>query len=123
MESAHGGLVPLVLADNVGEVRLAPAHQDPQLRDDLEVQGVLTALDALQVLDLGRRAGAQLFHALQGLTLAEEYQNGVLRRQQVDALETGADVVVAVHQKNHFHGICSFFPRILSQQGDLSRSV
>ena len=109
MEGAHGGLVPLVLADDVGEVRLAPAHQDPQLRDDLEVQGVLAALHALQILDLGPGAGAQLFHVGQGLALAEEDQDGVLLRQQVDALEAGADVVVAVHQKNHFHEIVLSF--------------
>src|SRR5699024_12825131 len=53
VEGAHGGLIALVLADDIGEIRLSSAHQDAQLRDDLEVQGVLAALHALQILHLG----------------------------------------------------------------------
>ena len=97
MEGAHSGLIPFVLADDIGKVRLAPAHQDAKFRDDLEVQGVFAALHALQILDLGGGAGAELFHAVQGLPLAEEDQNGILRRQQMNALQARADVVVTVH--------------------------
>ncbi|SCJ35892.1 Uncharacterised protein [uncultured Blautia sp.] len=50
MEGAHGGLIALVLADDIGEIRLSSSHQDAQLRDDLEVQGVLASLHALQIL-------------------------------------------------------------------------
>ena len=109
MEGAHGGLIALVLADDIGEIRLSSAHQDAQLRDDLEVQGVLASLHALQILHLGLCAGAQLFHVGQGLPLAEKDQDGVLGSQQVDTLEPGANVVVAVHQKNHLHQIVLSF--------------
>ena len=99
VEGTHGGLISLVLADDIGEIRLSSSHQDAQLRDDLEVQGVLASLHALQILHLGLCAGAQLFHVGQGLPLAEKDQDGVLGSQQVDTLEPGANVVVAVHQK------------------------
>ena len=109
VEGAHGGLISLVLADDIGEIRLSSSHQDAQLRDDLEVQGVLASLHALQILHLGLCAGAQLFHVGQGLPLAEKDQDGVLGSQQVDTLEPGANVVVAVHQKNHLHQIVLSF--------------
>ena len=112
-QSADGSLIALVLADDIGEVRLAPAHQNAQLRDDLEVDGIFAAFDALQILDLRLGVGAELLDAGQRLALAVKNQDGVLGRQQLDALEPGADVVVAVHQKNHFHGNCSFFRRFL----------
>ena len=107
-QGAHSGLIPLVLADDVGKVRLAPAHQYTQFRDDLEVDGVLAAPDALQILDLGLGAGTELLHTGKALSLSIKNQDGVVGGQQVDALQPGADVVVTVHQKNHVHESCSF---------------
>ena len=117
-QGAHGGLIPLVLADDVGKVCLAPAHQHPQLRDDLEVDGVLAAPDALQVLDLGLGPGAELLHAGKALSLSVKNKDGVVGSQQVDALEPGADVVVTIHQKNHVHECCFFPPFFLRPGGD-----
>lgn len=68
-ESADGGLIALVLTDDIGEIRLAPADQDTQLRNDLKVDGIFSALDALQVLDMGLGVGAELLDAGKGLAL------------------------------------------------------
>ena len=105
-----GGLVPLVLADDVGVIRLALTHQHAQLRDDLEVDGVFAAPDALDILHFRLGVGAQLLQPAESQAgLLIKYQDGVLLGEHIDALQPGADVVVAVHQKYRLHENSSFF--------------
>ena len=103
-QGVDGGGVALVLADDIGVIRLLLAHQHPQLRDDLEVDGVLATPDALNILHVRLGPGAQLLDLAEGqAALLIKYQHGVFLGEHVDALEARADVVVSVYQKNHFH--------------------
>ena len=105
-QGVNGGGIALVLADDIGVVRLPAAHQDAQLSDNLEVDGVLAAPDALNVLHRGAGASAELLDLTEGKALLlVKNQDGVLFGEHLNALQACADVVVAVHQKNHFHKI------------------
>ena len=97
-QGVDGGGVALVLADDIGVVRLPAAHQHPQFCDDLEVDGVPAAPDALDVLHVRGGPGAQLLDFAEGqpFFLVKD-QNGVLLGEHLDALQACADVVVAVH--------------------------
>ena len=97
-QGVYGGGVALVLADDVGVVRLAPAHQHAQLRDDLEVDGVPSAPDALNILYAGLGPGAELFDFAEGQTgFLIKDQHRVLLGEHVNALQAGSDVVVSVY--------------------------